>query len=123
MRYSLSSKPLEPKRCQTDFWIYRRHSASGVTERAGILLPPGPHTVRMFSSTQAGRVVRVSTNAEDGGDPILELFAVAVDDDQGALDAFHRQFAVYENGAEIMGPLRPATIALLTLTDGQATPL
>ena len=77
----------------------------------------------MAPSTQAGRVVRVSTNGENGGDPILELFAVAVDDDQGALDAFHQQFVVYEGGTEIVGPLRSATIAMLTLIDGQATPL
>jgi hypothetical protein len=77
----------------------------------------------MAPSTQAGRVIRVCTNGENGGDHILELFAVAVDDDQGALDAFHQQFVVYEGGAEIVGPLRSTTIALLTLTDGQATPL
>jgi hypothetical protein len=69
-----------------------------------------------------GRVVRISTNGEDGADPIHELYAVAVDDDQGALDAFHQQFAVYD-GAEIVGPLRPATLASLTLADGQATPI
>jgi hypothetical protein len=78
---------------------------------------------RMAPSIEAGRVVRVSTNGENGGDLILELFAVAVDDDQGALDAFHQQFAVYDNSAEIVGPLRPATVALLTLADGQVTPL
>jgi hypothetical protein len=77
----------------------------------------------MAPSTQAGRVVRISTNGENGGDPVVELFAVAVDDDQGALDAFHRQFAVYEDGAEVVGPLRLETLALLTLTGGQATPL
>jgi hypothetical protein len=77
----------------------------------------------MAPSTQSGRVVRVSTNGGNGGDLILELFAVAVDDDQGALDAFHQQFAVYEDGAEIVGPLRSTTIALLTLADGQAAPL
>ena len=68
----------------------------------------------MASSTQTGRIVRVSTNATDGGGPILELFAVAVDDGRGALDAFLRLFALYESGAEIMGLRRPATIALLT---------
>jgi hypothetical protein len=77
----------------------------------------------MAPSTQAGRVVRVSSNGENGGDLIHELFAVAVDDDQGALDAFHQQFAVYDDGVEIVGPLRSATIGLLTLADGQATPL
>jgi hypothetical protein len=80
--------------------------------------------VRMATpTTQAGRVVRVSSNGENGGDLIHELFAVAVDDDQGALDAFHEQFAVYEDGAEVVGPLLPATIVLLTLTPGQATPV
>lgn len=77
----------------------------------------------MAPSTQAGRVIRISTNGENGGDPVVELFAVAVDDDQGALDAFHRQFVVYEDGTEVVGPLRLETITLLTLTDGQATPL
>ena len=71
---------------------------------------------------QAGRVVRIFTNGGDGDDLIHELFAVAIDDDQGALDAFHQQFATY-NGAEIVGPLRPAAIRLLTLADGQAAPL
>src|SRR5262245_14459939 len=80
--------------------------------------------VRMATSTtQAGRVVRVSSNGENGEDLIHELFAVAVDDDQAALDAFHQQFAVYEASAEVVGPLRSATIALLTLTAGQATPV
>jgi hypothetical protein len=78
--------------------------------------------VRMVASTtQAGRVVRVSSNG--GEDLIHELFAVAVDDDQGALDAFHQQFAVYEASAEVVGPLRAATLTLLTLTAGQATPV
>jgi hypothetical protein len=77
----------------------------------------------MAPSTQAGRVVRVSTNGANGDDRIHELYAVAVDDDQGALDAFHQQFAVYDDGAEIVGPLRPATLASLTLADGQATPI
>jgi hypothetical protein len=77
---------------------------------------------RMATSTQPGRVVRISTSGEHGDDPIHELFAVAIDDDKGALDAFHRQFAAY-NGAEIVGSLRPVTVALLTLTDGQAMPL
>ena len=77
----------------------------------------------MACSTQAGRVVRVSTNGGNGDDFIYELFAVAVDDDQGALNAFHDQFAVYDAGAEIVGPLRPVTLALLTLADGKATPL
>jgi hypothetical protein len=77
----------------------------------------------MAPTNQAGRVVRVSTNGENGGDPIFELFAVAVDDNQGALDAFHQQFVVYEDGVEVVGPLRLETIALLTLTGGQVTPL
>ena len=72
----------------------------------------------MATSSQAGRVVRVSTNGEDGDEPIHELFAVAVDDDQGALDTFHDQFAVYD-GAEIVGPIRAATIGQLALVDGQ----
>lgn len=76
----------------------------------------------MAMSTHAGRVVRISSNGENGEELIHELFAVAVDDDQGALDAFHRQFAAYD-GAEIVGPLRAATIAQLTLGDGRATPL
>jgi hypothetical protein len=76
----------------------------------------------MAPSAQAGRVVRVSSNGGHG-DLIHELYAVAIDDDQGALDAFHQQFAVYDDGAEIVGPLRATTLALLTLTDGKATPL
>ena len=71
-------------------------------------------------STQSGRVVRISTNGENGGELIHELFAV--DDDQGALEAFHQQFAVFD-GAEIVGPLRAATIGQLTLGDGQVNPL
>ena len=74
------------------------------------------------STIRAGRVVRISTNGDDGEDMIHELFAVAVDDDQGALDAFHRQFATYD-GAEVVGPLRSATVSQLALTDGQASPL
>jgi hypothetical protein len=75
------------------------------------------------STIQAGRVVRISTDGGNGDDLIHELFAVAIDDDQGALHAFHQQFAVYDNSAEIVGPLRAATIRLLTLADGQAAPL
>jgi hypothetical protein len=72
----------------------------------------------------AGRVVRVSSN-DDGGnqDHSQELFAVAVDNDQGALDAFHEQFMVVDDGVEIVGPLRQGSIMLLMLDDGQATPL
>ena len=76
----------------------------------------------MAPSTQAGRVVRISTNGGDDDDLMHELFAVAGDDDQGALDAFHRQFAAFD-GAEIVGPLRPATLASLALADGQAAPI
>jgi hypothetical protein len=36
---------------------------------------------------------------------------------------FHQQFAVYDNGAEVVGPLRADTLARLTLADGQAAPL
>lgn len=75
------------------------------------------------SNTQSGRVVRISTNAENGNDVIHELYAVAVDDDQGALDAFHEQFAVFESATHIVGSLRPATLMLLTLAQGQAAPL
>ena len=74
------------------------------------------------SSTRAGRVVRVSSNGESG-DAIQELFAVAIDDDQSALDAFHEQFAVYEDSAEIVGPLRPLTIVQLRLAPGHVAPL
>jgi hypothetical protein len=74
------------------------------------------------SHTQSGRVVRISTNVEDGEDVIHELYAVAIDDDQGALDAFHEQFAVYDS-AHIVGPLRAGTLTLLTLAQGQAAPL
>jgi len=69
--------------------------------------------------TQPDRVVRISTNGENGGDLIHELFAVAIDDDHGALDAFHQQFAVYDDSAEIVGPLSGATLSLLTLTLGK----
>lgn len=65
--------------------------------------------------------MRVS-NDDVNGEPIFELFAVAVDDDQGALNAFHLQFATYD-GAEVVGPLLGSTIARLTLTAGQAAPL
>jgi len=75
------------------------------------------------STTQSGRVVRISTNGENGEDVIHELYAVAIDDDQGALDAFHEQFAVYDSATHIVGPLRAATLALLTLAQGQAAPL
>ena len=74
-------------------------------------------------NTPAGRVVRVSTDDGNGGDPFHELFAVAVDDDQGALDAFHQQYKVYDDGVEIVGPLRQATVTLLALAIGQASPL
>lgn len=76
-----------------------------------------------MANTQTGRVVRVSTDDGVGGHRTHELFAVAVDDDQGALDAFHQQFKVYDDGAEIVGPLRQDTLTLLTLGDGQASPL
>jgi hypothetical protein len=49
------------------------------------------------SHTQSGRVVRISTNGENGDDVIHELYAVAIDDDQGALDFFHEQFAVHDS--------------------------
>ena len=74
------------------------------------------------SHARPGRVVRISTNGEDGSDVIYELFAVAIDDDKGALEAFHEQFAVYDH-AHIVGPLLPATLTLLTLAQGQAAPL
>ena len=74
----------------------------------------------MAPTTQAGRVVRITTNGDNGDDPLHELFAV--DDDRGALDAFNEQFKVYD-GAHVVGPLLATTVALLTLTDGQATPL
>ena len=74
------------------------------------------------SNTQSGRVVRISTDGEIGKDVIHELYAVAIDDDQGALDAFHEQFAVHDS-AHIVGPLRAATLMLLTLAQGQAAPL
>jgi hypothetical protein len=75
------------------------------------------------STSHSGRVVRISSNGGNGDEDLShELFAVAIDDDQGALDAFHQQFAAFA-GAEIIGPLRAATIVLLKLTDGQATPL
>jgi hypothetical protein len=76
-----------------------------------------------MTNAQAGRVIRVSTDEGNGGAPLHELFAVAVDDDQGALDAFHQQYKVYDDGIEIVGPLRQGTIALLTLANGQASPL
>jgi hypothetical protein len=74
------------------------------------------------SHKQPGRVVRISTNGEDAENVIHELYAVAIDDDQGALDAFHEQFAVYDS-AHIVGPLRADTLTLLTLAQGQAAPL
>ena|SRR5262245_34214181 len=40
------------------------------------------------------------------------------DDDQDALDAFHQLYKVHDDGVEIVGPLRHATITLLTLADG-----
>ena len=73
--------------------------------------------------TQPGRVVRISTDGENGDDVIHELYAVAIDDDQGALDAFHEQFAVYGSTTHIVGPLSAATLELLTLAQGQAAPL
>ena len=75
------------------------------------------------TSQQAGRVVRISTNGENGEDVIHELCAVAIDDDQGAMDAFHEQFAVYDSDTHIVGPLRQETLMLLTLAQGQATAL
>jgi hypothetical protein len=74
------------------------------------------------SHTQPGRVVRISTNGEEGEDVIHEPYAVAIDDDQSALDTFHEQFAVYAS-AHIVGPLRAGTLTLLALAQGQAAPL
>jgi hypothetical protein len=95
-------------------------------ERADILLPPDKHRKGVDMATphsQPGRVVRISADGENGGDVIHELYAVAIDDDQGALDAFHEQFAVYGSATHIVGPLSAATLELLTLAQGQAAPL
>lgn len=75
------------------------------------------------SSKNAGRVIRVSSDGVDEGGLIHELFAVAVNDDRGALDAFHAQFAVYETSAEIVGPILSSTIGLLQLPVGRAVAL
>lgn len=62
----------------------------------------------------SGRVIRVTTNSEERGITAGTLWALAVDDDEGALARFKEAFP--DLGAEIVGNLCEYSLKDLGLT-------
>lgn len=75
----------------------------------------------MTDKDQFGRIVRVRTEYVDGSGYLARIWYVAVDDDQGAMDAVQaHQGTAPGDLIDVLGQLEPDHVRKINLREGEA---